>query len=112
MLDPNIPKRLPQQPVASALGIKPIEEEIATAVKAMANAKAVKSDGLPVELLKFGLHQDRTILMELQRLTTPICCEGKVPQQGKDAAIAVLHKKGRQDGVWKLPRHLARVTHG
>ena len=32
MLDPDTPKRLPQQPVASALGIEPTEEEIATAM--------------------------------------------------------------------------------
>ena len=62
MLDPEIPKRLPQHPVASALGIEPTEEEIATAMKAMANAKAVGPDGLPAELLKLGLQQDRTIL--------------------------------------------------
>ena len=36
MLDPDIPKKLPQQPLASALGIEPTEEEIATAMKAMA----------------------------------------------------------------------------
>ena len=54
MLDPDIPKRLPQHPVASALGIEPTEE-IATAMKAMANAKAVGPDGLPAELLKLGL---------------------------------------------------------
>ena len=50
MLDPGIPKRLPQHPVVSALGIEPTEE-IATAMKAMANAKAVGPDGLPAELL-------------------------------------------------------------
>ena len=94
MLDPDIPKRLPQQRVASALGIKPTEEEIATAMKAMANKKAVGPDGLPAELLKLGLQQDRTILLEFRRLTTLIWREGKVPQQGKDAVIAVLHKKG------------------
>ena len=55
MLNPDIPKRLPQQPVASALGIAPTEEEIATKIKAMANAKAVGPDDLPVELLKLGL---------------------------------------------------------
>ena len=43
MLHPDIPKRLPQHLVASALGIEPTEEEIATAMKAMANAK--KSSG-------------------------------------------------------------------
>ena len=71
-LDPDIPKRLPQQPVASALGIKPTEEEIATGMKAMANAKEVGPDGLPMELLKLGIQQDRTILLELHRLNTLI----------------------------------------
>ena len=94
MIDADIPKRLPQHPVASALGIEPTEEEIATAMKAMANAKAVGPDGLPAELLKLGLQQDRTILRELHRLTILIWRQGKVPQQWKDAVITVLHKKG------------------
>ena len=79
MLDPDIPKRLPQHSVASALGIEPAEEEIATAMKAMTNAKAVGPDGFPAELLKLGLQQDRTILLELHRLTTLIWRKGKVP---------------------------------
>ena len=94
MLDADIPKRLPQHPVASVLGIEPTEEEIATAMKAMANAKAVGPDGLPVELLKLGLQQDRTILRELHRLTIFIWRQGKVAQQWKDAVVTVLHKKG------------------
>ena len=49
MLDPDIPNRLPQQPVASAFGIDPTEEEIATAMKAIENAKTVGLDGLPVD---------------------------------------------------------------
>ena len=93
MLDSNIPKRLPQQPVASALGIESTEEEIATAIKAMTNEKAVGPDGLPAELLKLGLQQNRTILLEFHRLTTLIWREGKVPQQWKDMVITVLHKK-------------------
>ena len=93
MFDPDIPKRLPQHPVASALGIEPTEEEITTAMKAMSNAKAVGPDGFPAELLKLGLQQDRTILLELD-LTILIWCQGKVPQQWKGAVITVLHKKG------------------
>ena len=54
-LDPDIPKTLSQQPVASALGIEPAEEKIASA---MENAKAVGPDGLHVEVLKLGLQQD------------------------------------------------------
>ena len=60
----------------------------------MANAKAVGSDGLPAELLKLGLQQDRAILLELHRLTILIWREGKVPQHWKEAAITVLHKEG------------------
>ena len=94
MLDADIPKRLPQHTVASTLGIEPTEEEIATAMKVLANAKAVGPDGLPVELLTLGLQQDRTILLELHRLTILIWSEGNVPQQWKYAVITVLHKRG------------------
>ena len=55
ILHPNIPKRLPEHPVAGALGIEPTEEEFATAMKAMANAKAGGGNDLPAELLKLGL---------------------------------------------------------
>ena len=59
-----------------------------------ANAKKVRPDGHAVDLLKLGLQQDRTILLELDGLTTLIWREGKVPQHWGDAAITVLHKKG------------------
>ena len=94
MLDPDIPKRLPQHPVASALEVERTEEETATAMKAMANATAVGPDGLPAKLLKLGLQQDRAILLELHRLATLVWSEEKVPQQWKDMVITVLHKKG------------------
>ena len=115
MLDPDISKRLPQHPVASALGIEPTEEEIPTAMKAMANAKAVGPDGLSAELLKFGLQQDRTILLELHRLTILIRRQGKVPQQQwKNAVITVLHKKrdktecGNYRGI-SLVSHVGKI---
>ena len=55
MLDPDLPKMLPQQPDTSVLGIEPTEEEITSSRKAMTNAKAVGPDGLPVELLELEL---------------------------------------------------------
>ena len=39
MLDPCIPKGLLQQPVPSSLSIEPSEDDIATAIKAMVDAK-------------------------------------------------------------------------
>ena len=60
----------------------------------MANANAMGPDGLPAELLKLGLQQDWTTLLEFHLLTTLIWREWKTPQQRKDAVITVLHKKG------------------
>ena len=111
MIDADIPKRLPHHPVASTLGIEPTEEEIATAMKAMANAKAVGPDGLPAELLKLGLQQDRAILLELHRLTILIWRQGKVTAVERCGHYS-FPQEGRQDGVRKLPRHFSRVTLG
>ena len=104
MLDLDVPKSLPQR------GMESTDEEIATAMKAVANAKAVGLDGLLTKLLKLGLQQDRTILLELRRLTTLIRREGKVPQQWKDAVITVLHKKGNKT-IWGISRDVLLVSH-
>ena len=113
MLDPDIPKRLPQQSVASTLGTESIEEEVAKAMKAMSNAKAVESDDLPVELMKLELRQTRAILMDPQRLITLTWCEGKAAQQCKHVVNPVFIKKNdkkrRMRNLW---RHLARVPRG
>ena len=109
MLDRDIPKRLPRQPVASALGINATEEEIATAMKAMANAKAVGSDGLPAELLKLGLQQDRTI-PGATPTHHPHLARGGSPTAVEIHGHYHSPQEGRQDGMRKLPRHLARVT--
>ena len=71
-----------------------MEEEVATAMKAMTNAKTLGPDGLPVELLKRGRKQDRVILLELYRLIILIRREEKVSLQYEDTVITVLHKKG------------------
>ena len=89
---PDIFLGLPQQPTAHDLGVEPTEEEVAVALRAMANSKAAGTDDLPAELLTLGLRQDRTILRELYSLTTYIWREGKVPQRWKDATIMALHK--------------------
>ena len=98
----------------STLGTESIEEEVAKAMKAMTNAKAVESDDLSVELFKLELRQTRAILMDLQGLIITLTwCEGKVAQQCKDVVNPVLIKKNdKKRRMRKLLRHLARVLRG
>ena len=79
-------------------------------MKAMANEKAVGPDGLPAELLKLGLQQDRTILLEFHRLTTLTWREGKNPQQWKDAVITALHEKDNKTECGNY-RGISLVSH-
>ena len=109
MVDPDIPSRL-QHPVASALGIEPMEEEISTVKEPMTNAKLVGTDGLSAELLKLGLPQDRTILLELHRYTTLIWRERKIPKQWKYAVLTVLQKKGDETECG-ICRGISLVSH-
>ena len=109
MLDPYIPKRLPQHPVAGALRIKSTEG-VSTAMKATANVRAVGPGGHPAELLKLGLQHDRTILLELHWLTTLIWREGKGPKQWKNTVITVLHEKGDQTECGNY-RGISLVSH-
>ena len=91
------------------------EEEVATAMRAMTNAKAVGSDGLLVELSKLGLQQYRAVLMELLPINDPHLTREKVPQQWKYVVITVLHKndkteRGNYHSI-SLVSHAGRVLH-
>ena len=61
-------------------------------------------------LLKLGLQQDRTTLLELHRRTTLIWREGKAPQHWKDAVITVLHRKGDETECGNY-RGISLVSH-
>ena len=58
-LDPDITSKLPQQTFEDNSGVEQAEGEIALALRAITNSKAVGTDGLPAELLKRGLNEDR-----------------------------------------------------
>ena len=55
-LDPNITSKLPQHTFEDNLGIEPTDGEIALALQAMENSKAVRTSGRPAELLKLRLN--------------------------------------------------------
>ena len=92
--NPNITSKLQQQTAEAKLRVGPTEGEIALALRAMENSKAVGTDGLPTELLKRGLSH---------HLITITWCEGKVPQRRKDAITM---------GMWKLPRDFYSASRG
>ena len=106
-LDPTVISTIPQRPVAEALGEEPTENVVAAALRSMANAKAVGLDGLPAEVLKLGLHENRTILRELHRITM---ARRTSPQLWKDATIKVLHKKKDWTECGNY-RGISRVAH-
>ena len=59
-----------------------LRQEVATVVRRQwLLRKQWGRTAFPVELLKFGLQQDRTILLEFHRLITLIWRDGKIPQQ-------------------------------
>ena len=65
-----------------------------------------------VELLKLKLLQDRTILLELNRLAILIWREGNVSTAIEGYGHWRTSQEGRQDRVRKLPRHLAHAARG
>ena len=110
-LDHSIIAGIPQHPIAHARGVEPTEEEVASALRSMANAKAVEPDELPVELLKLGLHHDTTVLREFHRVITRVWRDGQVLQRWRDAVLKALHNK-REDGLRQLSWYLARGARG
>ena len=70
-------------------------------MKATTNAKVVRAEGLPEELLKLGLQYGGTILLKRHQRTILIWREGKVLQQKKDAIInRLIHTTG---GTFNMP---------
>ena len=89
----DIIEELPQWPITHALGVEPTENELIGALRSIANAKAVRPDELPVELLKFGMNHDPTVLREFHRVIKRVWHQREVPQRWRDAVIKVLYKK-------------------
>ena len=89
----DIIEGLPQWPITYALGVEPTENELIGALRSMANAKAVGTDELPIELLKLGINHNPTILREFHGAVKLVWHQQEVPQRWRDAVIKVLHKK-------------------
>ena len=64
---------------------------------------------LPVELLKFGLHHDPTVLREFHRVIKLVWHQRKVLQRWRDAVIKFLHKKDRTE--YGNYRGISLITH-
>lgn len=85
-----------------------MEGDVTIALWAIASSKSVETDWLHAELLKLGLSQDQSILLEFHRLITIIWCEGKVPQRCNDVTIMTTYNKG--ETILKLLRYFSGVS--
>ena len=68
-------------------------QELAGAIRSLANGKAVGSDGVSVELFKITLNGDPALRRRLIDIVVCIWRGGEVPQQCKNAIMMVRHKK-------------------
>ena len=80
--------------IDSSLVYPPVVNGTKTALRPIANDKAMGPDELPVELLKLGLSDiAHEILLAFHGIIVAVWMTGQVPQEWKDASIKVLHKK-------------------
>ena len=109
-LRPDIIEELPQWPIAHALGVEPTKNELIGALRSMANAKAMRPDELPVELLRVGINHDPAVFRGFHRVIKLVWYQREVLQRCRDAVIKVLHKKDRTEcGNY---RGISLVAHG
>ena len=92
-LDPNIAESLDEWPENMPLEVQPTVEELADAVRSLVNGKAIRPDGISVELFEITLNGDAALRRRLLDIIVRIWREGDVLQQWKYAIIMVLHKK-------------------
>ena len=112
ILDHSAIAGIPQHPIAHVLGVEPTEEEVASSLRSMANAKEVGPDELPVELLKLGLHHDTSVLREFHSVITRVWHDGQVPHRWRHTVLKILHKKKRPDGLRQLSWYLTCGARG
>ena len=113
--DSNIVDELKQWPPCRPLNDDPSRYEVEEAIRALANRKAVKPDGIPAELLKVLADEGgMETLGTFQDIIVAVWRGGGVPQQWKNATIKVLHKKkdrtecGNNRGI-SLVAHAGKV---
>ena len=68
-------------------------KELTDAIRSLANGKAVKPDGISVELFKITPNGDPALRRRLLDIVVRIRRGDEVPHQWKDAIIMVLHKR-------------------
>ena len=110
-LDPNIAEGLDQWPENMPLGVQPTMQELADAIRSLANGKAVGPDGVSVELFKITLNDDPALRRRLLDMAVRIWRGGEVPQQRKYAIIKVLHKKKDWTECGNYNRGISLVAH-
>ena len=109
-LDPSIVDELKHWPPCRPLDDVPSRYKVEEAIRALANRKAVRPDGLPAELLKVLADEGKNTLGNIYYIIAAVWRGGGVPQQWKNATIKVLHKKKDRTGCGSY-RVISLVAH-
>ena len=111
MIDADIPKRLPQHPVASALGIEATEEYChSDEGNGKRESGGTRGPSRRTTETRTSTRPDHPA--GASSAYHPHLAPGKSPTAVERRGHYSTPQEGRQDGVRKLPRHFARVTRG
>ena len=92
-LDQNIAEDIHQWPENMPLGHQPTMQELTDAIRPLANSKAVRPDGVSVELFKITFNGDPALRRRLLDIVVCIWRGNMVPQQWKYVIIMVLRRE-------------------
>ncbi|VDL95121.1 unnamed protein product [Schistocephalus solidus] len=99
--------RLPQVDTNNDLDLPPSLPETIRAVQQISSGKAPGSDAIPPEVRKDG---GPRLMSELTTLFQEMWCQGKVPQDFKDASIVHLYKRKRNRQLSDNPRVISLLN--
>ncbi len=107
--DPTILEELPKLPPIHNLSLPPTFQEVLSSVRSLKNNKSPGTDNIPAELLKEGGY---ICMRTLYRYITQAWTDENIPQQWRDANIAVIYKNKGDKAICGNSRGISLLSVG